>query len=196
MGQAANDPSPSGVGFANDSELVHEEGLEPPHLAVPEPKSGASANSATRAFGERRHSAGARGASSGIGEAWKLPPSRGLDASGGRPERLLARGLESRRAKICRRKSSVKPTSSTALRRFCTPRKGCASALRRHARVLANPTRRRATPHGSSIARGCARARLLSLRDGCFICRQHIITPHPCWSSTTIRRHGARRVAF
>ena len=31
--------------------LVHEEGLEPPRLAAPEPKSGASANSATRADG-------------------------------------------------------------------------------------------------------------------------------------------------
>ena len=42
---------------------VHEEGLEPPRLAAPEPKSGASANSATRArslpgLGERRDSAG------------------------------------------------------------------------------------------------------------------------------------------
>ena len=41
---------------------VHEEGLEPPRLAAPEPKSGASANSATRArslpsLGERRDSA-------------------------------------------------------------------------------------------------------------------------------------------
>ena len=53
VGQAANDPAPSGEGFANDSELVHEEGLEPPHLAVPEPKSGASANSATRAMRRR-----------------------------------------------------------------------------------------------------------------------------------------------
>ncbi len=34
---------------ANDSEVVHERGLEPPHLSVPEPKSGASASSATRA---------------------------------------------------------------------------------------------------------------------------------------------------
>ena len=35
--------------FSNSSASVHEEGLEPPRLAAPEPKSGASANSATRA---------------------------------------------------------------------------------------------------------------------------------------------------
>jgi hypothetical protein len=28
-------------GIVNDSNFVHEEGLEPTHLAVPEPKSGA-----------------------------------------------------------------------------------------------------------------------------------------------------------
>jgi hypothetical protein len=39
--------------------VVHEEGLEPPHLAVPEPKSGASANSATRASGAEPSSGGA-----------------------------------------------------------------------------------------------------------------------------------------
>ena len=48
--------------FSNSSASVHEEGLEPPRLAAPEPKSGASANSATRArslpgLGERRDSA-------------------------------------------------------------------------------------------------------------------------------------------
>lgn len=35
----------------SDFHLVHEEGLEPTHLAVPEPKSGASTSSATRARG-------------------------------------------------------------------------------------------------------------------------------------------------
>src|SRR5687767_2346972 len=40
-------------GGTKSPETVHEEGLEPPHLAVPEPKSGASANSATRADEER-----------------------------------------------------------------------------------------------------------------------------------------------
>lgn len=39
------------VGFRNTINVVHEEGLGPTHLAVPEPKSGASANSATRARG-------------------------------------------------------------------------------------------------------------------------------------------------
>jgi hypothetical protein len=39
------------IDFPNRIHVVHEEGLEPPHLAVPEPKSGASANSATRASG-------------------------------------------------------------------------------------------------------------------------------------------------
>jgi hypothetical protein len=38
------------IDFPNNLKVVHEEGLEPPHLAVPEPKSGASANSATRAL--------------------------------------------------------------------------------------------------------------------------------------------------
>ncbi len=53
MGQAQNDIGSNLIQFLNESELVHEEGLEPPHLAVPEPKSGASANSATRAMRRR-----------------------------------------------------------------------------------------------------------------------------------------------
>ena len=40
----------------NNSVLVHEKGLEPSRLSAPEPKSGASANSATRACEGRRHS--------------------------------------------------------------------------------------------------------------------------------------------
>ena len=34
----------------NDSNAVRERGLEPPHLAIPDPKSGASTSSATRAL--------------------------------------------------------------------------------------------------------------------------------------------------
>ena len=49
VGQTENDSRSNVLPFPNRINLVHEEGLEPPHLAVPEPKSGASANSATRA---------------------------------------------------------------------------------------------------------------------------------------------------
>ena len=48
-------PEPTAADVGDDTDtlslVVHEEGLEPPRLAAPEPKSGASANSATRARG-------------------------------------------------------------------------------------------------------------------------------------------------
>jgi hypothetical protein len=42
-------PKVAGAEKRHDSQLVHEEGVEPSRLAAPEPKSGASASSATRA---------------------------------------------------------------------------------------------------------------------------------------------------
>ena len=43
------------IGLGNGGELVRAEGLEPPRLSSPEPKSGASTNSATPAFGAGRN---------------------------------------------------------------------------------------------------------------------------------------------
>jgi hypothetical protein len=68
--------------------VVHEEGLEPPHLAVPEPKSGASANSATRAIEEAggiARGCGGRLADRFLASLWGGGRAREGGHAGGRP---------------------------------------------------------------------------------------------------------------